>query len=270
MYHPIGLQTNYLFLTTSIVLMLIGGFGFLAWHDIYIYLRNPEHKKHSHLNLHTHVAFMATALISCAGFIIYWILEHTHTLSNQGIFAGFMNSIFNITSARSTGFSTTPIADLQVATLLLLMCLAFIGSSPNSTGSGIKTVTFALIIATIKAGLTGKTTISIRGRTIPRDQINKAAIIFVLSICLLLSALFLMLITEKEHSFLSIVFEVVNAYTNVGISLGLTPLLTFSGKIISMCSMLVGRIGALGFLLAFQSPSETHEFSYPEERVILN
>jgi trk system potassium uptake protein TrkH len=261
---------NYTFLITTILLMFTGGFGFLALHDLFEYLQNLHTKKRNHLALHTQIALIMAGAIVLSSIILYWIVEHQNTLSYLNPTTGFINALFNCVAARGAGFSTIYIHELQFSTLLLFMAVAFIGASPNSTGSGIKTTTMALIIAGVKAAITGKATSTLRGRSIAHDQLLRALAIFILSITFIFFVTFCLLITEKGHSFLNVAFESLSAFATLGMSLGLTPYLTVSGKLIVIMTMLMGRIGPLGFILAVQPQVEAQEFSYPEERVILS
>jgi len=150
------------------------------------------------------------------------------------------------------------------------LILAFIGAAPGSTGSGIKITSFVLFLSTIKAAILGKTAVTIGNRNIPREQVLKAVAIISLSGFWILVSLFLLLMTQS-HSFAQLSIECVSAFTNLGISSGITASLTVLGKVLIMLNMIIGRIGSLTLILALRvRHSEKVEFSYPEERILLS
>ena len=151
------------------------------------------------------------------------------------------------------------------------MIIGFIGSSPGSTGSGIKTTTFALFLNIIRATIKERPSVEAFGRTIPEDQVYKAVTIIALSIGWILLTTFCLLITEQTWNFIEIFFETVSGFSNVGYSLKGSHHLSFIGKILMCATMFVGRIGSLTFILGlkFKTKLETTEFTYPEERVML-
>ena len=67
------------------------------------------------------------------------------------------------------------------------------------------------------------------------------------------------------------IFEVVTAIGTVGLSRGLTPDLTFWGKLIIIVTMYIGRIGPITMVLAFgvrrQTKGDNREL--PEKRILV-
>lgn len=264
-----SLSGNYLFLITSILLIFIGGFGFLVWHDLYLYYKTRNERKQHRLSLHSRVVIIMTIVMYSSSIALFWLLEHQTTLAHFPPVAALLNAILNGVSMRGTGLVTIPLPELQLATILVFMVVCFIGDSPGSTGSGIKTTTVALIFATIRAALSGRSSPTLRHRSLVKAQIHRAIAIFFLSACWIIFVCFCLLITEKGFSFLSIFFESVSAFGNLGLTTGLTPLLSFSGKLFVIVTMVVGRIGPVSILLAMQKKHDVVEFTYPEERVML-
>jgi trk system potassium uptake protein TrkH len=150
----------------------------------------------------------------------------------------------------------------------------FIGASPGSTGGGIKTITFAVLIFGCWAIIKNKTEISVFKRTIPPQILRKAVVIFTLAICWIFLSTFFISLTEapyrlpEESFFLKNLFEVVSAFGTVGLSCGITPQLSVIGKIIIIITMFVGRIGPLTLALAV-ARSDWGGFKYPEEKVVV-
>ncbi|MGE0010251.1 MAG: TrkH family potassium uptake protein [Candidatus Babeliales bacterium] len=268
--HGLGfMQTNPFLLSITSLLILAGGLGFLTWHELYIWLQTLKKKRRHTFTLQSKIVMYATALLTGSGLLLYWILERNNTLAHDTWFLTLLNSLLNSLSARSAGFVTIPTSDLHLATLLVFMVMAFIGSSPASTGSGVKTTTFAIFLSTVRSALYARPSIEIQGRRIAQEQVYKALAIITLSICWIFFATFCLLITEKGWEFLDILFEVVSAFATLGLSLGVTPYLTPFGKLLIMLTMVIGRIGSMTAVLALQRKIKPAEYEYPEERVML-
>jgi trk system potassium uptake protein TrkH len=260
-------QKHPLFLLVTTALMFSGGMGFITWREIVYYIRSLRDKRKHHFSLHSKIVFSVAGIILVTGTLIYWFLERNNTLTMLSTPYALLNSFFNVASMRSTGFTTVIPTELNLATLLLIMLICFIGAAPGSTGSGIKTTCFAIFLAMIRAATQGRTSVELKGRRIPRDQVYKALSI---SIGWILLATFILLITEKGGDFLDILFEVISAFATLGLSLGITPFLSQTGKIVIIITMIIGRIGSMTVILALRRQKEPHEYEYPEERVLLS
>jgi trk system potassium uptake protein TrkH len=170
---------------------------------------------------------------------------------------------------RSTGFLSVQFNNLQLASIFMMMIIGFIGSSPGSTGSGIKTTTFAIILATTKAIFSGREFVYIKRRKIKKIQVYRSVAIVIVALTWITITTFLLLIIEKNHPFLDVLFESVAAFSNLGITSGLTPTLTNVGKLLIAASEIAGRIGSLTLILAFAKTTGERDFLYPEERIML-
>ncbi len=268
--HGLGfMQHNgYLLFITSI-LILAGSLGFITVHEINLWLHSLDKKRRYTFTLHSKIVLYATALLTGSGALLYWILERNNTMEHETWLLTTLNALLNSLSARSAGFALVPTNELHLATILVFMIMAFIGSSPGSTGSGVKTTTFAIFLSTVRSAIYARPSIEIQGRRIAQEQVYKALAIITLSICWILFATFCLLITEKGWEFLDILFEVVSAFATLGLTLGVTPLLTPFGKVLIIITMIIGRIGSLTAVLALQRKIKPAEYEYPEERVML-
>lgn len=262
-------KNHYMMLLINGCIMIAAGIGFITWYEIYNYLKSMRCQKRLHISLQTKIVLTMTVCLVVSSCVLYWILEHNNTLSGMSPFLSIVNAIFNGIAIRGTGFSTVPTGQLQVATLLLIMVMAFIGSAPGSTGSGIKVTTFAIFAALIKSTIMGRTKVSIMGRSIAQDQVYKAVAIPALALGWIALTTFLLLITEEGFSFIALLFETVSAFATLGLSTGITPSLSFMGKIFIIISMIIGRMGALTFVLSIYKRHDIPEFSYPQERIIV-
>lgn len=265
------LLTTGIGMTITGLLILVGGLGFLAWTEIFRAIRARIAHKRIHLSLYTKVILYGTAALITTTTIVFWILEHENLLSSLNTPAAICTSLFYAISMRSTGFLPFGAMYLHIATFFLIMIISFIGSSPGSTGSGIKITTFALFLATIKAAISGRSSVEIKERRIPTDLVYKAIAIISLSAGWIVLTTFCLLITESHWSIGELLFETMSAFNTVGIEIGITATLSEIGKTFIILSMIVGRIGSFTLLIALKikKKGETAEFSYPEERIML-
>lgn len=259
-------------LIATTILMFIGGFGFVTWLEILRYIQQKIiNKKPYRFSLQTKIIMRASLSLFALSALLFWFLEKNHLFANMSHTQTFLQTLFHAVSFRGTGFLLPNIALLQPATLLLTLILGFIGASPESTGSGIKITTIAIIFATIRSVFLGKKSVNILERQIPYDQVLKAIAIMSCALCWITFTLFCLSITEKNQTFFALFYETYAAFTNLGISTGITPQLSFWGKLLIMLSMFIGRIGSVGFILAlkFRKTERSNTFLYPEERIML-
>jgi trk system potassium uptake protein TrkH len=265
----IAYKNNHPMLIITSILMLSGGLGFITWHELIEYIESFFQKKRKRLSLYSKIVLSTTAFLIITSSLLFWILERNNTLAAMTPFTALLNTLFNAIASRSTGFSTMYTSELHIATLFMIALIAFIGSSPGSTGSGIKTTTFAIFLATVRTAVMDYGSVQIKGRRIATDQVHKALAIISLSLAWIIITTFCLLITEHSWEFFDILFEVISAFATLGLSTGITPYLSPIGKLFIITTMIVGRIGALTFLLALRKKREVREFEYPEERVML-
>lgn len=256
-------------LTVTTLMIFIGGLGFVTWHEFLQKMLHPKQTKYR-ISWHTKLVLKIFIITGIVATILFWIIERTHALHAMSPLQALLNVIFIGVSTKSAGFLTVGINQIQLASILLFSITSFIGSAPASTGSGIKTSSFAIFLAVIRAAISGRPHAEIHGRRIARDQVYKAMAIISLGSSWILFTTFCLLITEKNWRFIDILFESVSAFSNSGMSTGITPWLTITGKLLIILSMLIGRIGALALIIGMRKPADLADFSYPEEKVILS
>ncbi len=261
---------SYVIVMVTMALMYIGELGFITWQEIGNWIQAKREKKPYRFSLHSKIVLYASSmLLLCTG-IIFWILEHKNILANEGAADSILSTLFYVISFRSTGFLLTSIGSFHLATIMLIMFISFIGSAPGSTGSGVKVTTFAVFLATIRAAISGKTVVSLKGRSIALSQVYRAMAIISLGLGWVILSTFCLLITEKGFTFIQVLFESMSAFSSLGMSTGITASLSTFGKFFIIISMIIGRIGSFTLILALKLRKRKEaEFSYPEERVML-
>ena len=157
----------------------------------------------------------------------------------------------------------------------LFVFLMFIGASPGSTGGGIKTCTFGVLLATGRSMLKNKDRVSVFRRTIPKEVVRRALLVLFLGLGWIFVAVFLLALSELKKAayldnfFLRLLFEITSAFGTVGLSTGITPTLSATGKLIVIFTMFAGRVGPLTLALAVALQSERAAYKYPEEKIMI-
>ena len=267
-------RTNYPLLLITSLLMIIGALGFITWKEIFYYIRSFNRKKRYAFSLHSRIVLYSTCWAILVATLLYIILEQCINFTNISYFDRICTAFFQASSYRSGGYTTVPISSLTLPTLFVTLFVMFMGSSPGSTGGGVKITSIVIFMATIKAAVTDNTEVEIRGRRLPEDLVYRAIAIVALGITWICISTLFLLISERSADLMSVVLESVSAFTNVGITTGLTRHLSDIGKFLIMLSMIIGRIGSLTLILALRQMAlrkgpEPKSYSYPEERVML-
>lgn len=249
-------------------LIIAGGIGFAALIDIYRYIS----KKDRRLALTTKMVIFITLILVIAGTFLTFVFEYsnTGTIGNLSIMGKLGASFFQSITTRTAGFNTVSMPDLRHATVLLYVVLMFIGASPGSTGGGIKTTTFGVILLGVVNTLRNAGNIEIGKRKISWDVFNKAIVISFISIIYINVVLLFLIEIEKNIPFIDLLFEVVSAFGTVGLSRDLTPLLKDSSKWLLILTMFLGRVGPLTMAMAMTGRIiKKEKFRYPEENVLI-
>ncbi len=266
-------QNNIPMLFITGLLILCGSLGFITWYELFSHykIRLKTKKKYIRTSLTTKIIFTSTLLIISITTLLLFALEW-HQSSSQSLILTASNMFFNAISYRSAGLTTIDIHTLSAATILLIMIVSFIGSSPGSAGSGIKVTTFTVVVSTIYAALINHSHVDIKKRQIPFDQVFKALAVAALSFSWILISTFILLILNKQANFLTLLFESVSSFSNLGLSTGLTPSLSTIEKFIIILNMFFGRVGSITLVLALRARrarKEKIKLHYPEERPMI-
>ena len=257
-----------------ISLIFLGGIGFIVILDLLKGVFSIRKYKKSRLSLQSKIVLITSLVLIVVGAVSIFAIENNNVLGGLATKDKVLSSVFQAVTPRTAGFNTLPISKLAPATLLVLMLLMFIGASPGSTGGGIKTATFAIVMAAARTMSKNRDRVFMFGRTVARTVVRRAILIFILALLWIFVATFLFVIFEKDNlgagniitkSF----FEVISAFGTVGLTMGITPGLSIIGKIIIIITMFAGRIGPLTLALAVAIKEEKIDYTYPEEKVMV-
>lgn len=247
------------------LLIILGGLGFAVMSDLL-----QVKTAFARLQTHSKLVLATTGLLLVVGTVGFFVLEKDNpaTIGNLSAGTSFMASFFQSVSPRTAGFNTVDLGSLQPATMLFLGLLMLIGASPASTGGGIKTTTFALILLHIAQIVRGEEDCTLFGRRVGRETMDQAFAIAGLSLLWIVAAVFLLTLLEQA-SLQNIVFEVVSAYATVGLSTGLSQHAGTLSKLILILSMYMGRVGVMTFALALTARKRKEHIRYPEGHIMV-
>ena len=256
------------------LLIFIGGMGFIVILDIWKGVFSIREYRKTRLSLQSKIVLITSLLLIIIGATAVLALENNNVLGGMPLKDKLFGSVFQSVTSRTAGFNTLPISRFAPPTLMVLMFLMFIGASPGSTGGGIKTCTFAIIMVTAGAMSRNRDKVSIFARTIPRTIVRRAVLIFILALAWIFSATLLFVIFERENLgadniVIRSLFEVTSAFGTVGLTTGITPQLSVLGKLLITITMFAGRIGPLTLALAVAIKEEKLDYTYPEEKVMV-
>lgn len=252
-------------------LIISGGIGFIVISDVYFYWKG----KLARISLHSKIVFATTAVLLLVGTFMIFIFEYSNpdTLAEMSFKDKLLVSFFSAVTARTAGFNTVDYSNLRIETLFLTIILMFIGASPGSTGGGIKTTTFAVVIASLYSMIQSTRDAVMFKRRLPLETVSRSFLITALA-AMFVVVIALLVIRYEDTRYLSTIFEVTSAFGTVGLSIGDGGVRSFSamftpvGKLLIIFAMFAGRLGPLTLVVAIIRKREDR-FRYPEGRITI-
>ncbi|MGM0409782.1 MAG: TrkH family potassium uptake protein [Bacillota bacterium] len=259
-----GFTGSFIMNFAIMALIILGGIGFGVLTEM---KNNRKIKKYS---LQTKIVLIVTLILLIVGFLVFLALEFNNpeTMGNLPFKDKLLSAMFLSVTPRTAGFNTLPTGSLHSSTLFFVIILMFIGASPGSTGGGIKTTTFGIMIMTMWSKIIGKKDIEVYKRRIDEEDVLKALSITILAAALVILVTMTLTITEN-HPFIDILFETVSAFGTVGLSTGVTPTLSEIGRILITIVMFAGRVGPLTLAVAFAEKERKGIYHYPKEKIMV-
>ncbi len=255
-----SLSDNILVNAVLIILIVVGGIGFLVWDDITA-CRFSFRK----FSLHTKTVLTVTAILVLGGAVLLFVFEHNNTGIDKPLSEEIWVALFGSVTARTAGFNTVDTAALSSASKLITIILMFIGGSSGSTAGGVKTTTVAVILIFLIAGMRGQDNIHFYKRRIRDDILRKSVIIISTNLLLLLFGA-TVLCAVQGVSITDAVFETTSAISTVGMTTGITRDLNLISKLVIIFLMYCGRVGSISFGISLFERRKP-PVSYPEESV---
>ena len=260
----IDLRSSGILMWTTMILIVLGGIGFVVWFDVIDGIRTGIKERYtprivlSHLPVHTKLVLTLTAVLIIFGAAGVFVAEYSNpdTIGSLGLGQKIENSLFQSITFRTAGFASIPQENLTAVTCMIGYVLMFIGGSPIGTAGGVKTVTAFLFFINAVSYIRGRKENVVFGRRVSEEQMRKGAAIVFVSLCTVF-VMTLLLLTRGGIALVDAMYEVVSALGTVGLSRALTPNLDSVGRIIIITSMYLGRIGPISMAIFFTKPSGT-------------
>jgi Trk-type K+ transport system membrane component len=262
------------------LLIVMGGIGWRVTNDIWV--NRFRLARIRRLSLHTRLVIRTTIVLIVLGAVGLLFTEHFATegmVEQLSLWDKLQVTLFQSITTRTAGFNTVPLSleTISDSGLLLMIMLMFIGASPGGTGGGIKTTTFAALLAATRSTLRGHDEVVVRNREIPAKVILKAVGVTLGSgLFILLMALLLGLGNttagtpgSEAFTFLEKLFTCVSAFGTVGLDVGVTSQLNRWGQLVLMVGMFVGRIGILLLLSAVYGSRPQNRVGFPREELYI-
>lgn len=260
-----GRGDDFFLLTCIGSLILLGNTGFTVIYDV---IHRRKWKKFS---LHTKIVIvMNFALVFIGGAVIFAVESlNPYTLEGLPLSEQIAQSVFTSVSCRTAGMNTFVLNEAEQITMLTMILLMFIGAAPLSTGGGIKSTTFFVIVMSMWAVFRGKDDIVVFGRRISDKLRDQAFAIFSMgTIWVVTAAMILSAIDGEVHQLGQVLFETVSGFATVGMGIGITLEWNNWGKLILVLTMLVGRVGIMTFMLSLITQHE-NRIKYPPEDIMI-
>ena len=249
----VSFQDNWYLNMIIMLLIIIGGLGFLVWKDI---IDNRGH--FSKMRLHTKIVITTTIILIFGGALFIYFCEQGN--------ATILSSLFQSVTARTAGFNTVDLSKIRETTQLIIIILMFVGGSSGSTAGGIKTTTIAVMRVNIISMFKQKKGVEVFKRRISDEIVKMASC--VLMAYLVLTLIVSLIICQLENiSYITVLFECVSAIATVGLTIGITSQLGVISQCLLALLMLFGRVGSITFLLAFASNRVTPLAKAPAEKI---
>lgn len=266
-----NVKNSYVIHLSIAVLIILGGLGFSAINDLFgiKHLRERLQQPWKQWQLSTKIAVYTSAGLVLFGGLLFFVLEQENTLSGMKPVEAVITSLFQSVTTRTAGFNTLDIGLLGTPILIILIILMFIGASSGSTGGGIKTSTFFLMLYSAYATLRGEKKIEVGKKHISFDLLYKAFTILFFASSFVITGTIVLSITEPDINILQLVFEEVSAFATVGLSTGITENLSYAGKIVIIITMFIGRISTLTLFFSLSIPAKRFAHHYPEAHIMV-
>lgn len=242
---------------TVMLLIVIGGIGFLTWDDI---CNNKfKIKKYS---MQSKIILLTSLILILLPAIYFFIFDYSdYSIGNR-----LLASLFQSITTRTAGFNTTDLTKLTRPSQAIMIFLMLVGGSPGSTAGGLKTTTMAVLILNAFACFKRKEHVCAFGRRIDDSVIKNAATIVMMYITLFFIG-GVSICTIEKLPLVASLFETASAIGTVGLTLGITPKLSLASQLILIVLMYLGRVGSLTLIYATLSGKKQINAKLPLEKI---
>lgn len=258
-----GYYNDPLVCITLMVLIVIGGLGFLVWSDV-IKCRFVFKK----MELHSKLVLTVTALLVFGGAAVLFMTEKNGAFKGMTTGEQVLSAFFQSITLRTAGFFTFDQSKLSNSGYILSTLLMFIGGSPGSTAGGVKTTTMAVAFLNLISVARNNDDVVIFKRKINNKVVIQSVAIIGIHILMASIAIFIICYLEPI-GLREVIYESVSAISTVGISMGITSDFNVASKLFIAGLMYSGRIGGMTIVLAIAENSHKVKLERPEEKILI-
>ena len=244
---------------TIMLLIVIGGIGFLTWDDIF------ENKWRFHrYRMQSKVILVTTGLLIFLPAVFFFFSDFSALPAENRLLASFFQSV----TPRTAGFNTVDLPAMSGASLGVMILLMLIGGSPGSTAGGMKTTTLAVLLSNAAATFRQRDSAQFFGRRVDGSAVKTAATILTMYLALFFGGgVFISVYEDLPLS--SCLYEAASAVGTVGLTLGITPQLHIPTQMVLIALMYLGRVGGLTLIYAAVSSKKNGNAKLPQERITI-
>lgn len=258
-------------------LIIFGGIGYQFIIELYLWLTSLNNRRCNRFefSLNFKIVLRMTIFLLTLGTIFFLFIEYQNpnTIANFNFKDKLLAAWFQSVTTRTAGFNTVNNSVLEINSLLVTMILMFIGASPSGTGGGVKTTTVSILANCTRSVLKGQEEVVTYKRTIPTSLILKAiGVIFGSVIVIIMATVMATFVEAKIHPsipVIAILFEVVSAFGTVGLSMGITAILSPFSQLVIIGMMYIGRVGVILLIAAIVGDPRPTTLKYPEENLLI-
>lgn len=252
-----GFADNPIINITVIMLIIVGGIGFLTWQDVATY--GYHIKKY---RMQSKVILFTTAILILLPFVYFYLFEYNDLSVNKRVLA----SLFQAVTPRTAGFNTVDLTELSGAGLCIMIILMLIGGSPGSTAGGMKTTTIAVLVSNAVSVFRRGGEVHFFGRSVEEDVIKNASTILIMYIFTFIGGGIVISMVEGLPIGICL-FETASAIGTVGLTLGITSQLGIISQCVLIVLMFLGRVGGLTLIYAAISGVKNTKSRLPHEKL---
>jgi len=233
--------------------------------------KGEQQTRYMHIaDINTKIVLYSSLTLILLGTVGIAIFEWNDALTSFSTDEKIVQALFNSVAPRTAGFNSVVLSDFSRVTIILYLVLMWIGGGSQSTAGGIKVNTFVVAIASIRSLIKGEHSTTLFNREITYNSIRRTLVVVFGSICIIVMFYVALLLLEPDLPSMDLLFESVSAFSTVGSSLGITPLLGTVSKILIVVLMFLGRVGFITVLMSILPQKEQPKYRLPKEEIIIN
>ncbi|MBQ8552357.1 MAG: Trk family potassium uptake protein [Clostridia bacterium] len=263
-----SLSDNYIIGITVMLLIIIGGIGFIVWDDLVNFI-----KERKQFSVYSKFVLAITAGLIVGGTLLLMLCEWNNpaTIGNMSVGDKVFQCLFQAVTTRTAGVDMINNAAMTESSKLISMLLMFVGGASGSTAGGIKVGTFGVLLLAVLAFSRGDRELVVMKRKITHETISRALTVIGIDLLAVFAATLIITLTNTGVGVIDALYEAFSGIATVGLSLSLTPTLSAAAHFAIITLMFFGRVGILTitYSIMLRSAQKNSCISYPELNMMI-